>query len=64
MDLIHDGGELVVLLVLDVDDGPRVLKVLDVLGVHLEEVGKLDHDVADLLVLRVQVPLVHPVSKL
>ena len=59
VNLVHDGGEFRVLGVLHVNDGPRVLEVLDVLGVHLEEVGKLDHDVPDLLVLEIDVPFVH-----
>ncbi len=64
MDLIHDGSKLRVFLVLNVDRVPGVFKVLDVLRVHLEEVRELDHDVANLLVLGVQVPLVHPVTEL
>ena len=64
MDLIHDGCELGVLVVLGIDRASRVLKVLDVFGVHLEEVRKLDHDVPDLLVLGVEIPLVHTVPQL
>ena len=62
--LIHDGLELTVLAVEGTNGGHGRVKVLHVLGVHLEEGGVLDHDVSDPLVLRALAPARHPLLQL
>ena len=64
MDLVHDGGELGVLVVQSVHGVHGGVEVLDVLGVHLEEGGVLDHDVSDPLELLTSVPFLHPLCEL
>ncbi len=65
LDVVHDGGEFVVLLVHRVDRLYGVIKVLDILGVHLEEWRELDDDVADAAVaLGGDVPLGHALAQL
>ena len=64
MNLVENGGKLGVLGVLDVDGGHGVVKVLDVLGVHLEEGRVAHHDVPDLLELGPTLPAPHPLLQL
>lgn len=60
MDLIHDGLELTVLAVEGTNGGHGCVKVLHVLGVHLEEGRVPHHDVTNPLELRAVAPLGHP----
>ena len=60
MYLIHDGLELTVLAVEGTNGGHGRVKVLHVLGVHLEEGRVSHHDVTDPLELRAVAPLGHP----
>lgn len=64
MNFINNRGELGVLGVEAVDGVHGGVEVLDVLGVHLEEGGVLDHDVPDTLVLLPLAPPSHPLLQL
>ena len=60
VNLIHDGLELTVLAVEGTNGGHGRVKVLHVLGVHLEEGRIPHHDVSDPLELCTFAPLAHP----
>ena len=60
MDFINNCCKFWIFCVEIVDGRHSGVKVLDVLRVHLEEGGVLDHDVADALMLRSVRPLGHP----
>ena len=64
MNFINNRGELGVLGVEAVDGVHGGVEVLDVLGVHLEEGGVLDHDVPDPLVILPLAPASHPFLQL
>ena len=64
MNFIHDGRKLRILLIVNVDGVSCIFKIFNVLCVHFEKVRKFDHDVADLLILRIDVPFVHSFSQL
>ena len=64
VDLIHNVGELGVLLIHVVDGVDGIVKVLDVLRVHLEEGRELDDDVTDPLEVRRLRPLIHSITEL
>ncbi len=65
VNLVHDGGEAGVFGVDGVDGGDGVVKVLDVLGVHLEEGGEADDHVSDAAaVLKGGVPRGEPLAEL
>ena len=64
VDVVHDGGELGVLVVQRVHGVHGGVEVLHVLGVHLEEGGIFHHDVSNPLVLRSSLPFLHPFLEL
>ena len=64
MNFINDRRKLGVLVVESVDGVHRGVKVLDILCVHLEEGGILDHDVSYSLIFGILLPLGHTLLQL
>ena len=60
VNLIHDGLELTVLAVQGTNGSHGRVKVLHVLGVHLQEGRVPHHDITNPLELRAVAPLGHP----